>query len=281
MWQTMTVHSFAIPILAFITLSLAGCTDSDEPMAPVTTSTLTTAQSVQIAFLGDKTRLELLTSIATVYSVSEQADSDIINAKVMIDDCNVTISTGLNDKIATQVSPCSVANLAVIAVDARNGPLPVHREHILFARQQHIPSIVIAFTHSDAIDDPELLELEELEVRETLNTYGWNGDKAVVAFDSAQAKRKRVTGALLGVRALSRSFSRLPQRTSMDHAVEAGSCSMEVYALTEQEALPLKTTGIISGEFAAVIGMATPTVTVQSPGTIGPGKHGAIRLTFH
>src|SRR3569832_1504338 len=74
------------------------------------------------------------------------------------------------------------ASLVVIAVD---GPMPQTREHILLARQVNVPSVVVFLNKCDLVDDPELLDLVELEVRELLSKYNYPGDDLPVIRGSA------------------------------------------------------------------------------------------------
>jgi elongation factor Tu len=74
---------------------------------------------------------------------------------------------------------------AILVVAATDGPMPQTREHILLARQVGVPYIVVALNKVDAVDDPELLELVELEVRELLTSYGFPGNDLPVVKVSA------------------------------------------------------------------------------------------------
>jgi elongation factor Tu len=74
---------------------------------------------------------------------------------------------------------------AILVVAATDGPMPQTREHILLARQVGVPFIVVALNKVDMVDDPELLELVELEVRELLTKYGFPGDDLPVVRVSA------------------------------------------------------------------------------------------------
>jgi elongation factor Tu len=74
---------------------------------------------------------------------------------------------------------------AILVVAATDGPMPQTREHVLLARQVGVPYIVVALNKCDAVDDPELLDLVELEVRELLKTYQFPGDKVPVVRLSA------------------------------------------------------------------------------------------------
>src|SRR4029079_14120185 len=74
---------------------------------------------------------------------------------------------------------------AILVVAATDGPMPQTREHILLARQVGGPAMVVALNKVDAVDDPELLELVELEVRELLSAYEFPGDDIPVVKCSA------------------------------------------------------------------------------------------------
>src|ERR1700745_3533560 len=74
---------------------------------------------------------------------------------------------------------------AILVVSAADGPMPQTREHILLARQVGVPALVVYLNKVDMVDDPELLELVELEVRELLSKYNFPGDKIPVIKGSA------------------------------------------------------------------------------------------------
>src|SRR5262249_53076795 len=74
---------------------------------------------------------------------------------------------------------------AILVVSATDGPMPQTREHVLLARQVDVPYLVVALNKVDAVDDPELLDLVELEVRDLLKSYGFPGDDCPVIRVSA------------------------------------------------------------------------------------------------
>src|SRR5262249_11834104 len=76
---------------------------------------------------------------------------------------------------------------AILVVSAADGPMPQTREHILLARQVGVPSLVVYMNKTDMVDDPELIELVELEVRELLSSYDFPGDDIPVIKGSALA----------------------------------------------------------------------------------------------
>jgi elongation factor Tu len=76
---------------------------------------------------------------------------------------------------------------AILVVSAVDGPMPQTREHILLARQVEVPAIVVFMNKVDLMDDPELLELVDLEIREVLSSYGFPGDETPIVQGSALA----------------------------------------------------------------------------------------------
>ena len=83
---------------------------------------------------------------------------------------------GHADYIKNMITGAAQMDGAILVVAATDGPMPQTREHILLARQVGVPYIVVALNKVDAVDDEELLELVELEVRELLTSYGFPGD---------------------------------------------------------------------------------------------------------
>jgi elongation factor Tu len=92
---------------------------------------------------------------------------------------------GHADYIKNMITGAAQVDGAILVVAATDGPMPQTREHVLLARQVGVPSIVVALNKVDAVDDEELLELVELEVRELLNTYDFPGDDTPVVRVSA------------------------------------------------------------------------------------------------
>jgi elongation factor Tu len=94
---------------------------------------------------------------------------------------------GHADYIKNMITGAAQMDGAILVVSAPDGPMPQTREHILLARQVEVPSIVVFLNKVDMMDDPELLELVELEVRELLSTYNFPGDEIPVIRGSALA----------------------------------------------------------------------------------------------
>jgi elongation factor Tu len=92
---------------------------------------------------------------------------------------------GHADYIKNMITGAAQMDGAILVVAATDGPMPQTREHILLARQVEVPYIIVFLNKVDAVDDPELLELVELEVRELLSKYNFPGDEIPVIRGSA------------------------------------------------------------------------------------------------
>ena len=94
---------------------------------------------------------------------------------------------GHADYVKNMITGAAQMDGAILVVSAADGPMPQTREHILLARQVGVPAIVVFLNKCDMVDDPELLELVELEVRELLSKYNFPGDKIPIIKGSALA----------------------------------------------------------------------------------------------
>ena len=93
---------------------------------------------------------------------------------------------GHADYIKNMITGAAQMDGAILVVDAAEGPMPQTREHILLARQVGVPFIVVYLNKVDLVDDPELLDLVEMELRDLLTKYGFPGDKAPIIRGSAK-----------------------------------------------------------------------------------------------
>ncbi len=98
---------------------------------------------------------------------------------------------GHADYVKNMITGAAQMDGAILVVAATDGPMPQTKEHILLARQVGVPKIVVFMNKVDLVDDPELLELVEMEIRELLTSYGFDGDNTPIIQGSA-------TGALAG-----------------------------------------------------------------------------------
>jgi elongation factor Tu len=92
---------------------------------------------------------------------------------------------GHADYIKNMITGAAQMDGAILVVSAADGPMPQTREHVLLARQVNVPFIVVYLNKVDLVDDPELLDLVELEVRDLLNSYEFPGDKIPIIRGSA------------------------------------------------------------------------------------------------
>src|SRR6476646_4844901 len=92
---------------------------------------------------------------------------------------------GHADYIKNMITGAAQMDGAILVVSAVDGPMPQTREHVLLAKQVNVPYVVVALNKVDAVDDPELLDLVELEVRDLLKSYGFPGDDLPVVRVSA------------------------------------------------------------------------------------------------
>jgi len=93
---------------------------------------------------------------------------------------------GHRDYIKNMITGAAQVDGAILVVAAPDGPMPQTREHVLLARQVEVPSIVVFLNKVDMMDDPELLELVELELRELLTSYNFPGDETPIVRGSAK-----------------------------------------------------------------------------------------------
>src|SRR6187455_3676799 len=92
---------------------------------------------------------------------------------------------GHADYVKNMVTGAAQMDGAILVVAATDGPMPQTREHILLARQVGVPKIVVFMNKVDLVDDPEMLELVEMEVRELLEQYGFDGNHSAIIKGSA------------------------------------------------------------------------------------------------
>ena len=117
---------------------------------------------------------------------------------------------GHADFVKNMITGAAQVDGAILVVAASEGAMPQTREHVVLARQVGVPHLVVALTKADTVEDPELLELVELEVRELLTAYGFPGDDVPVVPVSG-------TGALAGEERWVRSIVELLD--AVDHAI--------------------------------------------------------------
>lgn len=158
---------------------------------------------------GKTTLTAAITTILAKKGMAEAKKYDEIDAAPEEKERGITINTahveyqtasrhyahvdcpGHADYVKNMITGAAQMDGAILVVAATDGPMPQTKEHILLARQVGVPRIVVFMNKVDLVDDPELLELVEMEIRELLSSYGFDGDNTPIIQGSA-------TGALAG-----------------------------------------------------------------------------------
>jgi elongation factor Tu len=158
---------------------------------------------------GKTTLTAAITTILSSRGLAEAKKYDEIDAAPEEKERGITINTahveyatanrhyahvdcpGHADYVKNMITGAAQMDGAILVVAATDGPMPQTKEHILLARQVGVPRIVVFMNKVDLVDDPELLELVEMEIRELLSSYGFDGDNTPIIQGSA-------TGALAG-----------------------------------------------------------------------------------
>ena len=152
---------------------------------------------------GKTTLTAAITSVLAADGLAEKKSYDSIDAAPEEKERGITINTahveyqtanrhyahvdcpGHADYVKNMVTGAAQMDGAILVVAATDGPMPQTREHILLARQVGVPKIVVFMNKVDIVDDPEMLELVEMEIRELLDAYGFDGENASVIQGSA------------------------------------------------------------------------------------------------
>jgi elongation factor Tu len=158
---------------------------------------------------GKTTLTAAITDILSKKGLAERRNYDDIDGAPEEKERGITINTahveyetgnrhyahvdcpGHADYVKNMITGAAQMDGAILVVAATDGPMPQTKEHILLARQVGVPRIVVFMNKVDLVDDPELLELVEMEIRELLSSYGFDGDNTPIIQGSA-------TGALAG-----------------------------------------------------------------------------------
>lgn len=152
---------------------------------------------------GKTTLTAAITSVLSTDGLSDKRDFDTIDNAPEEKERGITINTshveyqtknrhyahvdcpGHADYVKNMITGAAQMDGAILVVAATDGPMPQTREHILLARQVNVPAIVVFMNKVDLVDDEELLELVELEIRELLSFYDFDGDNIPVIQGSA------------------------------------------------------------------------------------------------
>ena len=152
---------------------------------------------------GKTTLTAAITYVLSKKGLAKKTDYDSIDAAPEEKERGITINTahveyetagrhyahvdcpGHADYIKNMITGAAQMDGAILVCAATDGPMPQTREHILLARQVGVPNIVVFMNKVDLVDDPEMLELVDMELRELLSSYGFDGDNAKIIQGSA------------------------------------------------------------------------------------------------
>ena len=152
---------------------------------------------------GKTTTTAAISKVLAKKGLAEQVDFDNIDKAPEEKERGITINTahieyqtekrhyahvdcpGHADYVKNMITGAAQMDGAILVIAATDGPMPQTREHILLARQVGVPKMVVFLNKCDMVDDPELLDLVEMEVRELLSSYGFDGDNTPVVRGSA------------------------------------------------------------------------------------------------
>jgi elongation factor Tu len=171
---------------------------------------------------GKTTLTAAITSVLAGKGLAQKKDYDSIDAAPEEKERGITINTahveyetetrhyahvdcpGHADYVKNMITGAAQMDGAILVIAATDGPMSQTREHILLARQVGVPKIVVFMNKVDLVDDPEMLELVEMEVRELLSSYKYDGDNTPVIKGSAL---KALNGEADGVKAIEELMS--------------------------------------------------------------------------
>ncbi|HPG06666.1 MAG TPA: elongation factor Tu [Saprospiraceae bacterium] len=169
---------------------------------------------------GKTTLTSAITFVLSQSGLAKRMDYDSIDAAPEEKERGITINTahveyetakrhyahvdcpGHADYVKNMVTGAAQMDGAILVVAATDGPMPQTREHILLARQVGVPKIVVFMNKVDLVDDEEMLELVEMEVRELLDTYEFGGDDAKIIKGSALKALEGDEGAMSAIKEL-------------------------------------------------------------------------------
>jgi elongation factor Tu len=152
---------------------------------------------------GKTTLTAAITFVLSQKGLAKKTDYDAIDAAPEEKERGITINTahveyetlkrhyahvdcpGHADYVKNMITGAAQMDGAILVCAATDGPMPQTREHILLARQVGVPQVVVFMNKVDLVDDPEMLELVDMELRELLSSYGFDGDNAAIVQGSA------------------------------------------------------------------------------------------------
>ena len=241
-----------------------------------------TPVSITVALLGNPSRVDLLESIASTLGVECKTLDELVSADVHQGERTFRFRATRDETTVAQARLAWEADLVLLAVDASDGPLQVHREHAILARQMAVPDVAVALTNSQLVDDSELIELVQLEVRQLLNNYELPGDDVLYVFDHAEARNasgdKFARGPLQIVKSLDIVARRRPSEGPLRECIRVSS---DVYFLGQAEVYPPDIATIVqSGQTTVLMRGELFEAKIETSAEISPGSASEVDIVF-
>jgi hypothetical protein len=247
---------------AFASVMLVGRT-ANAAAAPATTQAVRT-----VALLGDATRLKLAERLTAAAKSRPE----------------LRFVAAAGDGATEHLKLAAQADIMLLVVNSLDGPMPITREHALIARQMDVPEVVIAFTNTTGVDDPELLELVEMEVRELLNKYQLPGDNVACMLDEPKARVRPALKAARGPGAMVVALAASTARRAADkQPAEPAAQSQRagVYVLADLETFARNVARpLSSGPVSLNFGEHQYDVDLRVASPIEPAGHAEVVVTF-
>lgn len=248
-------------------------------------SALNSAHAVEVALIGDKSKRAVFERISQEMKGTSSKTSGVLVSKLANTTTTVTVAESADDSAAI-ANQLLTADVAFLVVDSTQGPLPIVREQLIVSRQARVPSVVIYFSNTRTLltaaakDAAELLELEEMEMRELLNKYEMGGDRAAVLFDGDVAKVYRSEFAK-GSTELARFLSTYRQRRPAQPLLRTVSqFNCYYYLLSNPEANGKGISLTDQSEIEVWVEGRVATATVKSKKLHKPGDNGEFLLAL-
>jgi translation elongation factor EF-Tu-like GTPase len=196
----------------------------------------------------------MLAAIGSAVNANVEENENLQSIRFLSGSKSIQIESATDESLVHHAKIASQADIVLLADNVADGPMPIHREHVILTRQMGVPQAMILLTNCDLVGDPELLELVELEVRELLNNFGLPGDEAQCVLDQERAKTSSKSRIGKGpkeiVRLLTESAAR---RIPIPASEPTHLFSAEVYALARVEA-PQGAMTISTGPLSIIMG---------------------------
>lgn len=272
-WKSLNMKYFLFSFMSIFVLLVLGCSKTEQTKQE---SSKKPQDTLRVALLGDQTRNKMLGAIGAAVNAKVESSENVQSIQFLSGNKNIQIDTATDENLVHHAKIASQADIVLLADNAADGPMPIHREHVILIRQMNVPQAMMLFTNCDLVEDPELLELLELEMRELFNNYGLSGDAAQCVFDQENAKTSSKSKTRKGPEEIVDLITKSSmKRLSTPDSKSIHSFSAEVYSLAKTEA-PQGAMTIATGPLTIILNGNTLEAEVAKTDGIVPGAHGQL-----